>query len=179
MEILGFDLQEAFTPDVSIFETIVRGALMYIVVLVLIRYVMRGQTSTSMPSLLVIVLIADAAQNAMSTDYNSITNGIVLVATIIVTAMALNVAARYVPVIDDIVNPERRPLVINGRIIRKTLAKELMTEDELMSQLRLQGVEQLEEVKASYLEGTGEISVIKTQPDDSGGKKKSTAGAGA
>ena len=110
MEILGFDVVKALTPDVSIFETIVRGVLVYVIVLVLIRYGMRGQTSTSMPSLLVVVLIADAAQNAMSSDYNSITNGVVLVATIIFTAMFLSWLGGYVPFIKDLTSPERRPL---------------------------------------------------------------------
>ena len=49
---------------------------------------------------------------------------------------------------------------VNGRVIRKNLAKELMTEDELMTQLRLQGVDQIQLVKAAFLEGNGEISVI-------------------
>ena len=60
----------------------------------------------------------------------------------------------------------------NGRINRKTLKSELMTEDELMSQLRLQGIESLDEVKHAYLEGTGDISVIKKKPDDDGAKRR-------
>jgi uncharacterized membrane protein YcaP (DUF421 family) len=36
-----------------------------------------------------------------------------------------------------------------------------MTEGELMTQLRLNGVEDPSEVKAAYVEGNGEISVIK------------------
>jgi uncharacterized membrane protein YcaP (DUF421 family) len=59
-----------------------------------------------------------------------------------------------------VVHPERKPLVVNGRVIRKSLAQELMTEDELMTQLRLQGVDQIQHVKAAFLEGNGEISVI-------------------
>ncbi len=40
------------------------------------------------------------------------------------------------------------------------MAKELITEDELWSQLRLQGVEDLSEVGAAYLEPDGHVSVI-------------------
>lgn len=56
---------------------------------------------------------------------------------------------------------ERKPLVVDGRIIRPTLVEELMTEGELLTQIRLNGIEALEDVKAAYLEGNGEISVIK------------------
>jgi uncharacterized membrane protein YcaP (DUF421 family) len=172
MEILGFDIAKALTPDVSIFETIVRGIVVYVVILVLIRYAMRGQTTTSMPSLIVIVLIADAAQNAMASTYNSITNGLVLVATIVFTSQFLNWAGRHSTFIENLIHQERRPLIINGRIIRKTLANELMSEDELLTQLRLQGVDDISQVKASYLEGTGDVSVIKKSGDDGGAKKR-------
>src|SRR5690349_854629 len=103
MEILGFNIPQAFIPDVSVFETIVRGFLTYVFILVLIRYGMRGQTTTSMSSLLVIVLIADAAQNAMASDYNSITSGFILVATIIGTAMLFNWLGGRVPFIEDLI----------------------------------------------------------------------------
>ena len=36
----------------------------------------------------------------------------------------------------------------------------MITEEELMSEIRLQGLEKLEDVRAVYLEGNGEISVI-------------------
>lgn len=60
-----------------------------------------------------------------------------------------------------ILGSERKPLVVDGRIIRPTLVEELMTEGELLTQIRLNGIEALEDVKAAYLEGNGEISVIK------------------
>jgi uncharacterized membrane protein YcaP (DUF421 family) len=47
-----------------------------------------------------------------------------------------------------------------------------MTEEELMTQLRLQGVENLDQVKAVYVEGNGQISVIRkprTSGDEEGG----------
>ncbi len=40
------------------------------------------------------------------------------------------------------------------------MAKELITEDELWSQLRLQGVEELSEVEAAYLEPNGHVSLV-------------------
>ena len=77
-QIFGFDLSQALTPDVPLLETVIRGVFMYIVVFTMIRYVLRGRTSAAMPDLLVLVLIADAAQNAMANDYKSVTNGVVL-----------------------------------------------------------------------------------------------------
>lgn len=57
-------------------------------------------------------------------------------------------------------NPAPLPLVKDGKIMRKHLRQELVTEEELLSQLRQQGVENLGDVKRCYLEGDGHFSVI-------------------
>jgi uncharacterized membrane protein YcaP (DUF421 family) len=182
VEILGFDIGAALTPDVSIIETVVRGLFMYVSIFLLLRVVLRGKTSAvTVSDLLVLVLIADAAQNAMAAQYNSITNGIVLVATIVVASFSVDWLAFRFPAVRHFVHPDRKPLVIDGRLIRRTLQEELMTEEELMTQLRLNGVEDRSEVKAAYLEGNGEVSVIKVEDgSEAGGQKgsKATATAG-
>ena len=161
MVILGFDIGAALTPDVGIFETVVRGIVMYLTIFVMMKLVLRGRNSgVAVSDLLVFVLIADAAQNAMAADYHSITNGVVLVATIFLTSFAVDWLAYRVPRIQRFVHPERKPLIVDGRIIRRTLADELMTEQELLTQLRLNGIDAVEDVRAAYLEGNGEVSVI-------------------
>jgi len=160
--ILGFDIPAAFIPDVSLLETVVRGIVMYLSIFVLLRVILGGRTSgVTVSDLLVLVMISDAAQNAMASTYLSLTNGIVLVATIVVTSATMDWLAFRYPSIRRFVHPEHKPLIIDGRLIRKTLNEELMTEGELMTQLRLNGLEDPSEVKAAYLEGNGEISVIK------------------
>ena len=164
MVILGFDIVAALTPDVSLLESAVRGVVMYFSILVLLRVVLRGRTSAvTVTDLLVLVLIADAASNAMTADYTSITNGVVLVASIIVSSLAVDWLAFRVPSIGRFVHADRKPLVVDGRLIRRTLQEELMTEQELMTQMRLNGVEELADVKAAYLEGNGQVSVIKRE----------------
>jgi uncharacterized membrane protein YcaP (DUF421 family) len=166
--ILGFDIGAALTPDVSILETIVRGVLMYLTIFVLVRVVLRGRTSAvTVSDLLVVMLVSDAAQNEMAANYISITNGVVLVATIFLTSFVIDWLAYRFPMLQRFLHPAKRALVVDGRVLWKTLQDELMTEEELMTQLRINGVEDLAEVKAAYLEGNGEISVI-TRPDPRG-----------
>jgi uncharacterized membrane protein YcaP (DUF421 family) len=87
----------------------------------------------------------------------------VLVGTIIGWNVALDWLGFRFPVVRRFIHPPRKPLVRDGRLIRRNLADELMTEEELMTQLRLQGVERLDEVLAVYVEGNGQISVIKAE----------------
>jgi uncharacterized membrane protein YcaP (DUF421 family) len=175
MTILGFDLGAALTPDVPLFETFVRGVFMYLVVFVLIRFVLRGRTSPAMPDLLVLVLIADAAQNAMSNDYTSIPNGVVLVSSIVLTSWSLDWLGYHVPIIGKVIHRDPQELIVSGRTNKRTLAREMITDRELDSQLRLQGVEGPAEVRAAYLEGTGEISVLKADDKEGGQRHKSAA----
>ena len=179
MVILGFDIGAALIPDVSLLEMVVRGAIMYFSIFILLRVLLRGRTSAvTVSDLLVLVLIADAAQNAMASDYHSITAGLVLVAHDRAVQRDRRLAgSSHSEPVRRFVHPERKPLVIDGRVIRKTLVEELMTEGELMTQIRLNGVEDLDEVKAAYLEGNGEVSVIKR--DGRGEGKQGSAAARA
>src|SRR6185369_16625277 len=116
-------------PDVSLFEMVVRGAIMYFSIFILLRVILRGRTSAvTMSDLIVIVVIADAAQNAMSAAYGSITDGIVLVATIVICSFSVDWLAFRFPIVRNFVHPERTTLVMDGRILRKALEEELMTE---------------------------------------------------
>lgn len=180
MVILGFDIGAALIPDVSLFEIVVRGIVTYFSIFVLLRVILRGRTSAvAMSDLLVIVLIADAAQNAMAAGYNTVTDGLVLVATIVLCSFSVDWIAYRSARLRRFVHPERKPLVVKGRTLRKTLQEELITEEELFTQLRLNGIERIEDVEAAYLEGNGEVSVIKREarPEDEGKQSRATATA--
>jgi uncharacterized membrane protein YcaP (DUF421 family) len=131
-----------------------------------------------MADLLVLVLIADAAQNAMAADYKSVTSGVVLVATIVVTAFTFDWLAYHVPFVREFVHRSPQPLILNGRPEERILRRELISDRDLATQLRLQGLESMDEVRAAYLEGTGEVSVIKDESRSSvgeGQKRRSPA----
>src|SRR6188474_337996 len=86
---VNVDLAQLFTPSLSIVEIFIRGSIMYLALFAMLRLT-RGRYAggLSMADLLVIVLIADAAQNALAGDYTSITDGLVLVGTIVGWAYA-------------------------------------------------------------------------------------------
>ena len=168
-------------PDTPLLEIVVRGTLVYLALFALLRFVLKRQSGTmGVTDLLVVVLIADAAQNAMANDYKSVTNGVVLVATIVVTAFTFDWLGYHVPFFKNFVHREPQPLILMGRPEQHTLRRELISDRDLWTQLRLQGLERMEDVRAAYLEGTGEISVIQEeQPSGGGGSKQSKGSAAA
>lgn len=156
------DWRGIFVPDTPLLETVVRGTVTYLALFALLRFVLKREAGElGITDLLVVVLIADAAQNAMADDYRSVPDGIVLVATIVFWSWALNWLGYRFPRFQRFVYPPALPLVRDGRLLRRNMRRELITEDELLSQLRLQGVSDLSQVEVAAIEGDGQISVIR------------------
>lgn len=155
------DWHSVFVPGTPLVEIVVRGTVIYLALFGLLRLVLRREAGAmGITDLLVVVLIADAAQNGMADDYRAIPDGLVLVGTIVFWSWALNWLGFRFPRIQRFVHPAPLPLVKDGRMLRKQMARELITEDELMSQLRLQGASDLSQVASAAMEGDGRISVI-------------------
>lgn len=157
----GVDWAKIFVPDTPLLEILIRGTLTYLALFTLLRLVLKRQSSAmGITDLLVVVLIADAAQNAMADDYTSIADGVLLVATIIFWAYALDWLGYRFPRFQRFFHPPPLPLVREGRLLHRNMRRELITEGELWSQLRQQGINNLRDVKEAYMEGDGRISVI-------------------
>ncbi|MCA1414805.1 DUF421 domain-containing protein [Bradyrhizobium sp. NBAIM20] len=155
---------EIFVPTHSIMEMVVRGTIMYLGVFTLMRFVLKRQTGgLSIPDLLLVVLLADAAQNGMAGEYHSITEGIVLVATIIFWNLAIDWVGYHVPFVERLARPAPLLLIKNGQVLRRNMRQELVTMDELMSKLREEGIAGPADVVEAYIEGDGNISVKKKE----------------
>lgn len=163
---LNFQLpwHEIFAPTHSLIEIILRGTIMYFGIFILMRLILKRQTGgISIPDVLLVVLLADAAQNGMAGEYQSITEGLVLVATIIFWNLAIDWLGYHVPFIDRLIRPAPLLLIKDGRVLRRHLRQELVTMDELLSKLREEGVDGPAHVGEAYIEGDGNISVKKME----------------
>lgn len=153
--------EDVLLPDTPVLELIARGSMMYLGLFCLLRLILKRQAgSLGMTDLLVIVLIADAAQNGMAANYQSVPDGLVLVTTLIFWNFMLEWLGYHFPIVEHFIHPPPLPLVKNGRMIRKNMKKELVTENDLMNWLREKGVENIANVKKACLEGNGKISVV-------------------
>ena len=155
------DWKSIFLPDIALFEIILRGSVMYIALFVMLRIILRRQTGAlGMTDLLLITLLADASQNAMAGEYKSIPDGIVLVCTIIFWNYALDWLSFKSEWFSRLIETPPMPLIKNGKMSRKNMKLELIKEDELLMELRQQGVDDISKVREAYIESDGRISVI-------------------
>ena len=135
---------------------------MYLSLFLLMRFVLKRESgSIGTADLLMVVVIADAAQNAMAGDYKSITDGVILVVTIMFWNYAIDWLSYHSPTMRRVLQPKPLLLVKNGRLYKQNMRKELITKEELIAELRENGVEDLSEVKEARIEEDGHVSVIK------------------
>jgi uncharacterized membrane protein YcaP (DUF421 family) len=169
------DWKSIFLPDTPLLEIILRGSLMYIALFTMLRVILKRQTGTlGMTDLLLITLLADAAQNAMAGAYQSLSDGVVLVATIIFWNFAFDWLSFKSEWFARLIEPPALPLIRDGKMLRRNMRRELITEEELMMQLRQQGLDDISKVKNASIESDGQISVIqrKEQRHNKVGRKE-------
>ena len=163
--IFNLNWSDIFAIRTPVLEIFLRGTIVYLFLFFLLRVVLRREAGTvGITDLLVIVLLADASQNAMAGGYKSVPEGLILVSTIVGWSHLLEWLGYRFQWIERWIHPPALPLVKNGQMHRRNMRHELITEEELISQIRLQGVDDLSQVKKAYMESDGRISVITQQP---------------
>lgn len=157
----AIDWRGMLLPDTPVLEIVIRGTVMYIGLLLLLRFVQRRPSSSmSTTDVLVIVLLADASQNAMAGDYKSLPDGLLLVAVIVTWSLGLNWLGYHSRRAERLLHPPPTLLVRDGVPDARALRRELITDEELMSALREQGIRDIADVEEAQLEGNGKLSVF-------------------
>ena len=143
------------------YEFVVRGLLIYIFLMVVLRLTGRRQLGHLTPFDMVLLLVlSNTVQNAMNGGDNSIPGGILSASTVI--------AANFI--VSQITFRNRRlagwiegravVLIHNGKLDDLARRRNMVTREELMTALRAGGCPCIENVRCAMLETTGEITVV-------------------
>lgn len=169
---------DLFAVSVNPLELFVRGTVIYLGLVLVVRFLLRRDVgSMSMADILFIVLVADAAQNAMAGEYKSLADGAVLVATLVAWNVFLDWLAYRSGVFRRLIEPPALPLIKEGKLLRQNLKKEWITAEEVHSKLREAGVDDITEVRLACLEPSGELGVIRTDGKELAGSSARRMGA--
>jgi len=153
---------ELFGLSVPPLELIVRGSALYLFLLLLFRVVIkRRMGAIGMADILVLVIISDASQNAMAGEYKTVTDGFILISTIIGWNYLFDWASYRFPRLHKLLEPPPLLLIQNGRVLKRNLRVEYVSDQELTSKLRENGVDDPREVEKAYLEPDGAFTVIR------------------
>ena len=170
------DWQGLFEPH-RVLENVVRASSIYLLLILLLRFLPNRKSGSVGPSdFLVIVLLATVVTGALNRDVSSITDAVVMVATIVAWSFITDILANRVPVLRRLVHSAPIEVVREGEILARNLRREFMTDEELRAQLRLQGVENEADVAHAYIEHDGRMSVIRKDAAGATARRSGAAG---
>lgn len=159
---------ELFYFTLPPWELALRGTVIYWFLFLLFRFVLRRDAgSIGLADILVIVLIADAAQNGMAGEYKSLGDAFVLLSTIASWNYWFDWMSYRYSWFAHFAEPRVEALIRHGRVVQSNLTRNLLTLEELNSHLRQSGVTNVSEVRYAALEPDGNISVIQYNSDES------------
>jgi uncharacterized membrane protein YcaP (DUF421 family) len=152
--------------SMSPLEIAVRGTLMYWFLFCIFRFVLRRDTaSAGITDILFVVLLGDAAQNAMIGAGQTVADGVALILTLVFWNYLLDYLGFHFKLVSRLTEAPRVTLVRHGRMQGRNMRREHLTEQEIQAKLRVAGVEKIADVKAMYLESDGSVSVLKKKKD--------------
>ena len=159
---LETDWESVFAPQMSLPEGFVRGTLVYISVILLLRIILKRQAGkVALSDLLVVSMVAGVCRNPLVRDAYSILDGMLVVGTVLFWSYALDWLSYYVPFMHKVLHPAPVLLIRDGTLLDNNLRHELLTVTQLLSKLRRAGVNDPRQVAESWMEGDGHVSVIR------------------
>jgi len=149
------------TMTVPWWELIIRGVLVYLVLLILLRVTGKRQVGQLAPFDLVLLLVlSNAVQNAMNGGDNSLIGGGISAVTLIALNSVLGYATYRSQKLEAILEGRPQVLIHNGKLYPAVMANARLTHHELNAALRRAGCGAVEEVRYAVLENNGSISVV-------------------
>jgi len=150
-----------FDLSVPAWEIVVRTVVVYLTVLLLLRVAGKRELGQmSVIDLVVILVIANAVQNAMNGGDTSLLGGIIAAATLVTINVVLERIGRRIPFFAHLFIDEPTLLLQDGAVIQAHLDREHVGRDEIEMAAREHGVASLDDVSAAILEPDGSISII-------------------
>jgi uncharacterized membrane protein YcaP (DUF421 family) len=143
-------------------DSVIRGAVVYIVLLVLFRIAgKRSLAQVTTFDLVLLLLISEATQEALIDSDYSMTNALLVVITLIGMNILFSVLARRWKGFDKLVDDVPLVIVENGKPLQDRMDKERVSENDVMEAAReLEGLERLDQIKFAIIERSGHITVI-------------------
>jgi uncharacterized membrane protein YcaP (DUF421 family) len=142
-------------------ELVVRAVVIYVAFLVGLRLFGKREVGQfTMFDLVLILLVANALQPAITGPDSSVLGGVIIIATLLLFNRGLAWARNRVPVIDRLVSGQPTVLGRDGQWFPKALEEEGLSVQDVEMALREHGVDKVSEVRECVLEEDGSISVV-------------------
>ncbi len=156
------DVIELLRIEMPIWEIALRGSVAWLGLVALVRVVPKRNAGHLSPNdMLVLVVIGSLAADAIAGGSTSVGDLLLMTLVVLVWGYLLDVLEYRLPAVRRLMRHRQTALIEDGRLLRRNMRQEMVTEEELMAALRKEGVADPSQVTSAWLEADGEISVLK------------------
>ncbi len=147
-------------------DAVLRALAIYLVLMLLFRLAgKRTLADVTTFDFVLLLVISEATQQALLGEDFSITQAAIVIATLIGLDRGSDYLSWRFPGFKRVTESQPVVLMENGRLLRDVVAKEHITEEDILQSARTtQGLENLDQVKYAIMETSGGISIV---PKDS------------
>jgi uncharacterized membrane protein YcaP (DUF421 family) len=150
-------------PEIPVGEKIVRSLVVYLFLLVMFRLLGKREVAQmTVFDLIVLLILSNVLQNAMIGPDNSVIGGLIGATSILAINWVVGRAAFSSRWFERTVEGVPILLVHGGQLIDQNMRRVGISREELLSDLRSEGVFALQDVRAAVLEPSGKLSVLKS-----------------
>jgi uncharacterized membrane protein YcaP (DUF421 family) len=140
---------------------VARAAIVYIFLLVAMRVLgSRPFAQMSKFDVILLMVLANAVQNAMNAGDNSVLAGVLLAITLMVMNRLLHQFVYSHKRVEALLEGSPRVLIHNGTVVPGVARAARLTDEDIRAELRKTGITDLAGVRWAILEADGHISVI-------------------
>ena len=143
-------------------ESVIRAVVVYLFLLLVFRLSgKRTLSETTNFDLVLLLIISETTQQAMVGNDHSMTNGVVLILTLVGADILLSLAKQWSPAVDAWVDGVPLILVRDGKMIHERMNRERVDANDILEAAReQQGLERLDQIRYAVLERSGKISIV-------------------
>lgn len=147
-------------------ELLLRTAAIYALLLILFRVLPRrtlGELSTF--DLVLLLIVSEAAQNALVGEDHSVTGAFAVILTLVLLDLLLSLVKRRSRRVERFIEGAPLVLVDRGTPLPECMKKSFVTEDDILQAARQNGLARMDQIRYAVLEVNGAISIV---PEEKG-----------
>ena len=156
---------DIFATGTPVLEKILRPVIVYIFLVVLLRAFGKRELAQLNPFDLVVLLsLSNTVQNAIIGNDNSLSGGLIGAFTLLaVNYLVVRFLFRHRR-LDQLLEGRPTTLIDSGHVVKKALARELLTRADLTTVLHRQGFDGIQDVERCVLEPGGTFFIQRKSP---------------
>ena len=148
-------------------ELVIRSAVVYLALLGVLRLFGKREVGQfTLFDLVVILLVANAVQPAMTGQDESLTGGLIIIATLMVMDRTIALARAHIPFVRVLLESQPTVIARDGQWLTRAMDHEDVTIEDAEMALREHGIGSIGEVETAVLEADGSISVVPKEKKD-------------